>query len=82
MTREEQISREATKYAEKNQIAIRNMLPSINAMTSFINSAKWADKTMLDKVCKWLEERQAVDLEVPNIEKFISTFRKAMEEQQ
>ena len=29
---------------------------------------------------KWLEERQSVDLVVPNIEKFINDFKKAMEE--
>jgi hypothetical protein len=37
-------------------------------------------KDAIEKACEWLEERQAVDLEVPNIEKFISDFRKAMEE--
>ena len=36
-------------------------------------------REMLDKACEWLEERQAVDLEVPNIEKFINDFKKAME---
>lgn len=35
----------------------------------------------IDKACEWLEERQAVDLEVPNIEKFINDFKKDMEEQ-
>ena len=36
-------------------------------------------REMLDKACEWLEERQVVDLEVPNIEKFINDFKKAME---
>jgi hypothetical protein len=39
-------------------------------------------REMLDKACDWLEERQAVDLEVPNIEKFISEFKKETKEQQ
>lgn len=34
----------------------------------------------IEKACEWFEERQAVDLEVPNIEKFINDFKKAMEE--
>lgn len=38
-------------------------------------------REMLDKACEWLEQRQLVDLEVPNIEKFINDFRKDMEEQ-
>ena len=36
-------------------------------------------REMLDKACEWLEHRQVIDLEVPNIEKFINDFRKAME---
>ena len=39
-------------------------------------------KDAIDKACEWLEERQLIDLEVPNIDKFISEFRKAMEEHQ
>ena len=39
-------------------------------------------KDAVDKACEWLEERQAVDLEVPNIEKFIEAFKKEMEELQ
>ena len=39
-------------------------------------------KHLIDKVCEWLEQRQLIDLEVPNIEKFINDFRKDMEEQQ
>ena len=30
--------------------------------------------------CEWLYQRQAVDLEVANIEKFINDFKKYMEE--
>ena len=37
-------------------------------------------KDTIDKACEWLEERQAVDLVVPNIEKFINDFKKDMEE--
>ena len=34
----------------------------------------------ITKVVEWLYQRQAVDLEVPNIEKFIEDFKKAMEQ--
>ena len=36
----------------------------------------------INKACEWLYKRQQVDLEVPNIEKFINDFKQAMEEQQ
>ena len=36
-------------------------------------------REMLDKACEWLYNRQQVDLVVPNIEKFINDFKKAME---
>ena len=34
----------------------------------------------IEKACEWLYKRQQVDLVVPNIEKFIEDFKKAMEE--
>lgn len=54
----------------------------------FIDGANWADKTMIDKVCEWLED---MDFEFEyhysedgfvffDKEKFINDFRKAMEE--
>ena len=45
-----------------------------------IKGAAIGRREMLDKACEWLYKRQQVDLEVSNIEKFISDFRKAMEE--
>lgn len=45
-------------------------------------SYKQGYKDAIDKACEWLEERQVIDLEVPNIEKFINDLRKDMEEQQ
>ena len=37
-------------------------------------------REMFDKACDWLYKRQQVDLVVPNIEKFIDDFKKAMEQ--
>ena len=45
-------------------------------------SYKQGYKDAIDNICEWLERRQVVDLEVPNIEKFINDLRKDMEEQQ
>jgi hypothetical protein len=39
-------------------------------------------KDAIDKVCEWLYKRQQVDLVVPDIEKFISEFKKETKEQQ
>ena len=33
----------------------------------------------VEKACEWLYQRQAVDLEVSDIEKFVNEFKKAME---
>lgn len=46
------------------------------------DSYKQGYKDAIDKACEWLYQRQAVDLEVSNIEEFISDFKKAMEKQQ
>ena len=32
----------------------------------------------IEKACEWLYQRQAVDLEVSDIDKFINEFKKAM----
>lgn len=76
MTREEEIMQEAnTRYSVSH--------PFIDiAKESFIEGAKWADKTMIEKACKWL------DVNFPEIknsgswykESFIEQFKKAMEE--
>lgn len=51
MTREEQIKKEA------NRVSCNS-----DEYYSFIQGAEWADKTMIDKVCKWLKD---------NIEEFV-----------
>ena len=39
-------------------------------------------KVSIEKACDWLYKRQQVDLVVPDIEKFISEFKKETKEQQ
>ena len=74
MDRNIQADKAFLKWSEKTS---KNV---VHIADAWYAAVKWADKTLLNNVCKWLEERQAVDLEVPNIEKFISDLRKAMEE--
>ena len=52
----------------------------------FIEGAKWADKTMIEKACEWLKE-YGDDFGVPEsesgrvyVDDLVCEFRKAMEE--
>ncbi len=47
---------------------------------SFEVGYKEGYKDATEKACEWLYQRQAVDLEVSDIEKFVNEFKKAMEE--
>ena len=78
MNREEEIIKASHLYAKHQQ-------------KPFVDGAKWADKTMLDKVCGWLKENgrdyatyddskimPSMRADV-NIKRLIKDFRKAME---
>lgn len=64
MKREEEIKNEADVYAEKHGFRVpydgsNNFYDEVDVKASiegFIAGAKWADKTLLDKACEWLEE--------------------------
>lgn len=45
----------------------------------FIAGAQWADKTMIDKACEYIED-VGDGICIPDMKKFIEAFRKAMEE--
>lgn len=45
----------------------------------FIEGAKWADKTMIDKASEWLFEN-VYDYLIPEDQERVESFRKAMEE--
>ena len=84
MTREEQITETAKEYYNP-----KSGFPySLQMRVGFTTGAKWADETMIDKICKWLE---TIDFEMEYMyssdgytffdkEKFINDFRKTMEE--
>lgn len=80
MTREEEIEKEAHRVSNNG-----------DEYTSFIQGAEWADKTMIEKACKWLKEN--IDLvamdtvnarsghhEIVMMNVFERKFREAMEE--
>lgn len=50
MTREEEIEKEANRVSYNGE-----------QYTSFIQGAEWADKTMIDKICKLLKDSEYSD---------------------
>lgn len=81
----------SVENADKRLTEIPNLNFAISAKADYYNGliqgfkdgAKWADKTMLEKACKWLEENyynvyQGTWQEIK--EQFINDFKKAMEE--
>lgn len=72
MTREEEIIKASQIYTSYQQ-------------KPFLDGAKWADKTLIDKACKWmgnlpLEKMDDYFSYSENLDLFLSDFRKAMEE--
>ncbi|MBR6806136.1 MAG: hypothetical protein IKM47_06450 [Bacteroidaceae bacterium] len=67
MTREEQIEKAAQKCEWISK--------SLNLQSAFTEGANWADKTMLDRACKWLQDGGYF----VNSNETIEDFRKAME---
>lgn len=84
MTREEEIRKQAFKYGEPEYLL---QTPNILGTQGFIQGAKWADKTMIDKACEWLEQHSedynmydAWSGDYVSFKSLIIDFRKAMEE--
>lgn len=86
MTREEEIKNEAKLKCY--DIASEVDYKSSAAYDGFVMGAEWADKTMIEKACEWLNmniidyitegSREGISLE--NQKLLIEDFRKAMEE--
>lgn len=75
MTRREEINKQAVK--EQSQL-----YQSPEWRAGFISGANWADKTTLDRACKWLEEKNKLcmyELEMILGGNFIDDFKKEME---
>lgn len=85
MAREKEIRKEAIEITHFAQFGHsgRDMVVAYDA---FILGAKWADKTMIDKVCEWLDKNitnytsdMMGYIEYSQINDIIQDFRKAME---
>lgn len=73
MTREEEIKQQAFVYYET--CSDEDILKS----KGFIDGAKWADKTMIDKACKWIVQQEEM-IGISFEDDFIERFKEAMEE--
>lgn len=77
MTREEEIKKIASAYAIDevkdtcNPASKRGLL-----YLGFIDGAEWADRTMIAKACKYLEEYTPQKFE--DMQNYVENFRKAM----
>lgn len=77
MTREEQIRQVARKYFDDYMDGLKGEV--ITVEQTFEDAAKWADKTMVEKACKWLlSQEEMIGISLEN--EFIERFKKAMEE--
>lgn len=78
MTRKEEIRQEAhRKYPYEG--GIKGLICE-NSIPIFIQGAEWADKTMIDKACEWMELRLVGTIGSEDAYEFLTKFRKAMEE--
>lgn len=74
MTRKEEIEKTAHEFYKGDEVS------------TFVVAAQWADKTMIEKACKWLINIDFDDFhfrdcdESFNNDLFVDAFRKAMEE--
>lgn len=75
MTREEQIKQQADKYIGHSEDLGEDINITIERI-AFIEGAKWADKTMIEKACRWLLKGGYF----VNSNETINDFKKAMED--
>jgi hypothetical protein len=77
-----------SKIAEKKALEAyqKDKLTAVEAVNrakrfGYIQGYDQAVKDFLEKACEYLYKRQIVDLEVPNIEKFIEDFKNHMQDE-
>lgn len=77
MTRIDKIRQAAQNYSDSmDEFQRYHTYPR----SAFIDGAKWADKTMIDKACRWLDQQLFIKYDSDAVTRFINNFRKAMEE--
>ena len=84
MTRKEEIEKAMKESVTESLMCcdrIGSFTPKATDMLecAWIKGAQWADKTMIDKACEWLQKRCDTTLLEP-MTTFIEDFRKAMEQ--
>ena len=92
MEREEEIRQASIEYTMGNAPkciggdAFSEIVDGMNRNHAFEEGAKWADKTMIEKACKWLEQHQedynmydAWRGDYVNFKSLIIDFRKEMD---
>lgn len=80
MTREEQIKQAEVKYSDDTLFDGCDYIGQVAKQEAFIAGAKWADETMIDKACRWLDQQLFIKYDSDAVTRFINNFRKAMEE--
>ena len=58
MTREKQIAVAFDDYSDAIGLSTFGDFDYIDIKGAFEEGAKWADETMIEKACKWLEQHQ------------------------
>lgn len=82
MIREERIKKAALEYADAELIGIIDFKKE----AAFIEGAEWADRTMIDKACEWLEQHLHHDnvggfwADATGVEDFINQFKSGCSE--
>lgn len=73
--------KEEREAVAKNKYPYIKGLPQSSSHQSiFIEAAEWADHTMLDKACEWLEDKLRMYAGYSDTADLVDSFRKAMEE--
>lgn len=81
MTRKEQIKLNARWRADQYDHPAKWS----DTYYGFINSAEWADRTMIGKACEWLhtalylDHEHSIEHRYATLEELLNDFRKAME---
>lgn len=68
-----------TKEAEERErLFTMGFVRREHRIPTFSDVIELVRKDTIEKACEWLYQRQTVDLEVPNIEKFVNDFKNDM----
>ena len=89
MTREEEVRQTAGKYFDDYMDGLKGKILTVEQ--TFEEGAKWADRTLIEKACKWMREEFytlkdrdghniLVSASCDNVEELIKDFEKQMEE--